>query len=131
LGQPLLDIIVLQQRQQAIGELLEDTLIQARLGEALKKAGDIERLINRVRQRIATPRDLVALASGLRAAAEVRTCLSGDETTRMLVLASVMQRLADNEDIIALIEHAIADEPPVSITEGGLSVINLAANSIS
>ena len=118
IGQPLLDIIVLQQRQQAISELLEDTLIQARLGEALKKAGDIERLINRVRQRIATPRDLVALASGLRAAAEVRTCLSEDETTRMPVLAGVMQRLADNEDIITLIEHAIADDPPVSITEG-------------
>src|SRR5436305_3157061 len=43
IGQPLLDIVVLLQRQQAIGELLEDTLIQARLGEALKKAGDIER----------------------------------------------------------------------------------------
>src|SRR2546430_5978368 len=30
-----------------------DTLTQARLAEGLKKAGDIERLINRVRQRIA------------------------------------------------------------------------------
>ena len=120
IGQPLLDLVVLQQRQQAINELLQDTLLQARLGEALKKAGDIERLINRVRQRIATPRDLVALANGLRAAAEVRACLPEDETARMPVLAGVMQRLADNEDIITLVEHAIVDEPPVSITEGGI-----------
>jgi DNA mismatch repair protein MutS len=120
IGQPLLDLVILQQRQQAISELLQDTLLQARLGEALKKAGDIERLINRVRQRIATPRDLVALAHGLRAAAEVRACLSEDETARMPVLAGVMHRLADNEDIITLIEHAIVDDPPVSITEGGI-----------
>ena len=62
-GQPLLDIAILEQRQQLISELLSDTLIQAKLAEALKKTGDIERLINRVRQRIATPRDLVTLAT--------------------------------------------------------------------
>src|SRR3989440_1203200 len=78
IGQPLLDITILQQRQQVIGELLGNTLLQARLAEALKRAGDIERLINRVRQRIATPRDLVALASGLRVAARVRSYLSDD-----------------------------------------------------
>src|SRR5258706_4781931 len=76
ISQPLLAIAVRQQCQQAIGESLGTTLLQARLMEALKKAGDIERLINRVRQRIATPRDLVALANGLRAAAEVRACVS-------------------------------------------------------
>ena len=62
LSQPLLDIAILQQRQQTIGELLNNSLLQARLAEGLKKAGDIERLINRVRQRIATPRDLIGLA---------------------------------------------------------------------
>jgi len=70
ISQPLLDISILEQRQQVISELLGNTLLQARLVEALKKAGDIERLTNRVRQRIASPRDLVALASGLRAADE-------------------------------------------------------------
>src|SRR2546428_6562461 len=75
IGQPLLDKTILQQRQQVISELLAHTLIQAKLAEGLKKTGDIERLINRIRQRIATPRDLVALVSGLRAAAEIRACL--------------------------------------------------------
>src|SRR5579885_1828456 len=41
LGQPLLDIAILQHRQETISELLTDTLLQARLAEALKKAGDI------------------------------------------------------------------------------------------
>ncbi len=120
IGQPLLDIGILQQRQQVISELLENTLLQARLAESLKKAGDIERLINRVRQRIATPRDLVALASGLRAAAEVRNCLPEDAETEMPGLWHVMRRLADNEDIIKLIENAIVPEPPPNATEGGV-----------
>ena len=120
IGQPLLDIAILQQRQQVIGEMLSDTLMQARLAEVLKKAGDIERLINRVRQRIATPRDMVALATGLRAAIEVRACLPEDAEQSMPALAHIMQQLTDNGDIITLIESAIVDEPPLSTAEGGV-----------
>src|SRR3989441_9363835 len=118
IGQPLLDIAVLQQRQQVIGELLGTPLLQARFVESLKRAGDIERLINRVRQRIATPRDLVALASGLSAAAEVRASLPVGE--ELPGLQRIMRQLANNDDIIQLIESAIIEEPPASATEGGI-----------
>src|SRR5438874_492956 len=135
IGQPLLDIGTLQQRQQVISELLENTLLQARLAEDLKRAGDIERLINRVRQRIATPRDLASLASGLRVAARVRSCLFDDaqpdpggpqaiatsmDNENMSSLVRITQRLADNEDIIQLTERAIVEEPPISTSEGGV-----------
>ena len=120
IGEPLLDIEVLQARQQVIGELLADTLTQARLAEALKKAGDIERLINRVRQRIATPRDIVALASGLRAAAEVRASLPADAEVSMPAVVRLVQQLADNDDVIQLIASALVDEPPLSASEGGV-----------
>ncbi|HET9790963.1 MAG TPA: DNA mismatch repair protein MutS, partial [Candidatus Angelobacter sp.] len=120
IGQPLLNLEILQRRQQIVGELLGDTLTQARLAEGLKKAGDIERLINRVRQRIATPRDLVALAGGLRAAAQVRACLPENVAQTMPAVAQLIERLADNEDVIRLIESAIVDEPPLSAAEGGV-----------
>ncbi len=120
ISEPLLDIAKLQGRQQIISELLTDTLTQARLVEALKKAGDIERLINRVRQRIATPRDLVALGSGLRAAAEVRASLPTDADVSMPSLVHLVAGLADNKDVIDLIESALVDEPPLSVSEGGV-----------
>jgi len=120
ISQPLLNIDILQQRQQVISELLGNTLLQARLAESLKKAGDLERLINRVRQRIATPRDIVALASGLRAAAEVRSCLSADAEQTMPSLLSIMHHLANNAPIIELIEGAIVEEPPITAAEGGV-----------
>jgi DNA mismatch repair protein MutS len=120
IGQPLLDIQTLQHRQQIISELLTDTLTQARLAGSLKKAGDIERLANRARQRIASPRDFVALAGGLRAAADARASLPADAAERMPALAHLVQQLADNENIIRLIENAIVDEPPLSTSEGGV-----------
>ncbi len=120
IGQPLLSIEVLQRRQDALGELLDDTILQARLGESLKRSGDIERLANRVRQRIASPRDLVALAHGLRAAAEVRTSLTEDDVSGKPALVHLIEKLADNEDIITLIENALVDEPPLSLSEGGI-----------
>jgi len=119
IGQPLLDLEMLRQRQQTIAELLGDTLLQARLAEALKKAGDIERLINRVRQRIATPRDLVALAGGLRAAAEVSASLE-EILDSHPALARPAQQLASNDDVIDLITQAIVDEPPLNINDGGV-----------
>jgi DNA mismatch repair protein MutS len=120
ISEPLLDIGQLQSRQQIISELLADTLTQARLAEALKKAGDIERLINRVRQRIATPRDLVALASGLRAASEVQASLPAGAGASMPSVAQLVERLANNDDVIQLIESALVDEPPLSPSEGGV-----------
>ncbi|WP_242527236.1 DNA mismatch repair protein MutS [Ktedonosporobacter rubrisoli] len=120
IGQPLLDVGILRQRQETIAELINSPILQARLAETLKKAGDVERLINRVRQRIATPRDLVALASGLRAATEVHACFAEEGEANVPSLARHMQQLSNNEDIITLIEHAIVDEPPISISEGGI-----------
>ena len=119
-GEPLLDIDALQARQEVISELLTDTMTQARLAEALKKAGDIERLINRIRQRIASPRDLVALAAGLRAASEVRASLPADAETLMPSVCCLVQRLADNDDVIQLIESAFVNQPPLSASEGGV-----------
>ncbi len=118
LGQPLLDIAAIQLRQQTVSELLDDTPLQARLAVAFKKAGDVERLINRVRQRIASPRDLIALAGGLHAASEIRACLSEQHNTPSL--ERLLQRMSDNDDIITLIERAIVEEPPLSLSDGGI-----------
>ncbi|HEV7127874.1 MAG TPA: hypothetical protein VGN32_10575, partial [Ktedonobacterales bacterium] len=70
-GEPLLDLAALRQRQAAVATALADVALRARVAPALSRVGDLERLTSRVVQRIATPRDLVALAAGLRAADEV------------------------------------------------------------
>ncbi len=120
IGQPLLDLPQLQQRQRSIGELLSTPLLQARMGEALKKVGDVERLINRVRQRIASPRDLVALANSLRAAADLQSLLPPETETEHPMLSQHLLQLTDNQETIDWIEQTLVENPPMSISEGGM-----------
>jgi len=78
LGEPLLDLDRLRQRQEAVAAAVADVALRARLAPLLARTGDLERLANRVLQRIATPRDLVALANGLRSVGEVMEAVGVD-----------------------------------------------------
>ena len=64
IAEPLLDLRAAAPAAGGGGRGVAETLLRARLAPALAKVGDLERLTNRVLQRIATPRDLVALAQG-------------------------------------------------------------------
>src|SRR5207237_90345 len=85
----------------------------ARLAPALGKVGDLERLSNRVLQRIATPRDLVALAAGLRAAEQIAAVASIPDG-----LAAILAGVEPLGDLAELIARALVDEPPLSMADG-------------
>jgi len=76
ISQPLLDLPALVSRQEAVAELVASGILRAKLVGMLGKVGDIERLINRVVQGIATPRDLVGLKSSLEVMPAVREALA-------------------------------------------------------
>ena len=119
LGQPLLDISQLQKRQNAIAQLLSQPIARTHLKGALSKVGDLERLANRLLQRIATPRDLIALANGLRSV----DTLINDATTGGLfteALAGILGPIDSCADVAEIIAAAIVDDPPISLTEGGI-----------
>ncbi len=115
LGEPLLDLAKLRVRQDGVAAGLADVALRARLAPALGRMGDLERLINRVVQRIATPRDLVALAAGLAAVEE----LIASVTSVPAGLARIFAAIHPLPELRALIERAIVDEPPLTLTEGG------------
>ena len=114
LSEPLLDLERLHARQEAVAAGVAEVTLRARVRPALGRVGDLERLINRVLQRIATPRDLVALASGLRALEELGTLAAPAG------LAPVVEAIAPLPELCALIERALVDEPPLSLAEGGV-----------
>ena len=115
LGEPLLDLARLGKRQDGIAAALDDSVLRARLTPALGKVGDLERLTNRVLQRIAAPRDLVALAGGLRA---VEQMLAGLPVVPA-GLAHVFAGVAALPELAELIERALVDEPPLTLADGG------------
>jgi DNA mismatch repair protein MutS len=121
LSQPLVDLDKLNARLDAVGELVEDTGGRARLREQLSVVRDLERLINRIGQGIATPRDLVALNLSLRIVPTLATILNdhggpGGTKGRRRELAS---ELDSCPEIVELIQAAIVDEPPATLADGG------------
>lgn len=116
LGEPLLDFARLRERQDAVAAAKEQVALRARLTPILSRAGDIERLINRALQRIATPRDLVGLANGLRAVEEVAVATAEAPQG----LARVCAAIHPLPELQALIAAALVDEPPLTMAEGGV-----------
>ena len=115
LAEPLLDLERLRRRQDAVAAGVSDMLLRARLTPLLGRVGDLERLINRVIQRIAMPRDLVALAQGLDALDDL-AALSPTLPDGLAAVASALQPLPELRD---LVERALVDEPPATLGDGG------------
>ncbi len=114
LGQPLLDITELVKRQDAISWFYDNTLARNQTISLLGEVADIERLINRVRGNIATPRELVSLRRSLEVIPKLREILEGDSPINWL-----KDELKPRQDVVALISGAIVEQPP-SLAEGGV-----------
>ncbi len=115
LSQPLLDLRDLMQRQDAVGWCYLDTMVRAETVALLARMGDLERLTNRVAAGVALPRELVALRRSLEMIPAL-TKLLGGET----VPAWLREGMVAFPEIVALIEHAIADEPSATPGDGNV-----------
>jgi DNA mismatch repair protein MutS len=111
LGQPLLDISELKQRQDGIGWFVGNSLSRNQIISLLGDIADLERLINRVRSNIALPRELVALRRSLEAIPRLKEGI-GNETLAV--------ELKPCPDVLALITKSIEEEPSSALGEGGV-----------
>ena len=118
LSQPLLDLARLQERQEAVGGLVDDGLLRAKVTDLLRKMPDLERLANRIAQKAAAPRDLLALKEGLRLLPSLQETLAGGNLGR---LGERLQGQLDPcPELVRLIEEAIVPDPPPNLAEGGV-----------
>jgi DNA mismatch repair protein MutS len=115
LAEPLLDLERLRARHDAVAAAMSDIALRARLAPGLGKVGDLERLTNRALQRIATPRDLVALAAGQRAVEDIARAQEVPAG-----LAGIRERIEPLPELASLIERALVDEPPLTLNDGGV-----------
>ncbi|MSP14309.1 MAG: DNA mismatch repair protein MutS [Chloroflexi bacterium] len=76
LNRPLVDIDQVTARHDAVQVLYDQSTIRVTLRRLLKESTDLERLINRVLARIAGPRDLLALSSGLQIVPQLKAILA-------------------------------------------------------
>ena len=114
--QPKRDLTTLQQRQTAIGNLIEQDVIAA-VQILLKPLGDIERIVTRVALSSARPRDFVQLRRMLTALPNLHQSLSATQTR---LLKQIDRELGTFPELLELLNRAIIEEPPVLIRDGGV-----------
>ena len=117
LGQPLIDVPTIHLRQEHVAEQHADAILRARCAETLRGIGDLERTIARISQRQASARDLLGVARALRGTSELKQL--GLQQGQASPLTSVLlARLHDCGEVRALIDAAIAPDPPAEFGTG-------------
>ncbi|HUG14340.1 MAG TPA: DNA mismatch repair protein MutS [Thermomicrobiales bacterium] len=112
-NQPLLVKEDIEQRYDGVEWFRGDALARARVRETLRGVGDIERVINRVVNRQAGPREMAALGRSLAKLPELAALLQRDDIPALIGAIPIARQAA------AEIERAIADEPPTLLSHGG------------
>lgn len=111
---PLLDLEEIDRRLEAVQDLTGNIVAMDRLGKAFIGIQDLERLVSKITLERANARDLVAFRETLRALPDVSRQLAPYS-------AELLEPIEDHlEDLLELLDRAIEDDPPVSVTEGGM-----------
>ena len=118
LGQPLLDITELVKRQDAITWFFDNTLARSQTISWLDKVADLERLINRVRSNVATPRELISLKRSLEVLPKLIEVIdAGNEGS---TIGWLRDELKPRQDVVDLITEAMEESPSSSLSDGGV-----------
>jgi len=117
LAHPSLDPAELEARWDAVGELVARPDAAEILQAALEPVGDLERRFARVAVGTAGPRDVAALGAGLKAVPSAVAAASALSANRLRFLA---ESVPDTSGAVGRIEAALADDPPVLASAGGV-----------
>lgn len=116
LDKPLINQKEINYRQDLVESLLNHFFERTDLNEVLTRVYDLERLAGRVAYGTVNARDLIQLKRSLEQIPMILQILS------LMNVDGIWDNLLDQidpvEEVASLIDHAIEDEPPISITEG-------------
>ena len=118
LGQPLMDLESLMQRQEAVDWFYLSMLRRERVTSALSAIADLERLVNRIRGGSATPREVVSLRHSLEVVPKIKALLEEDEDA--VAVKWLSDGIRDCNELVSLIEKAIQEAPATPPGEGGV-----------
>ncbi|MCS5698625.1 DNA mismatch repair protein MutS [Cyanobium sp. FGCU-52] len=114
---PLVERAAIQQRQDAVGELVDHRPLRRNLRRLLRPMGDLERLAGRAGAGTASARDLVALADGLERLPRLAALVEGCASAPLQTLRQPQPELAA---LAAGLRQRLVENPPLALSEGGL-----------
>lgn len=119
LARPLTTLSAISARHDAVAFLVGDDRRRDEVRAALAQVYDLERLLARIATGRCHGRDLVHLATTVQAAATVAMALGNDATApELLMLAH--EHLHPAVELVRDISRTLVDDPPLTISEGGL-----------
>ncbi|HSH71170.1 MAG TPA: DNA mismatch repair protein MutS, partial [Deferrisomatales bacterium] len=117
LAYPLRDPGRIEGRLDGVGELVRRGETRRRLRDQLRVVHDLERLVGKVAMATANGRDLRALGQSVEVLPHLAAALDGAEAAVLGELARALEPLPEVAD---LLRRALAEDPPVVLTEGGV-----------
>ena len=117
LNDPLIDVLEINKRLNAVKELKDSIMLRGDIVESLKKVYDIERLAGKMAYGNANARDMITLKNSLVKLPELKQILSN---CKQDYLKECYENLDELQDIKELIEKAIVEDPPMTIKDGGI-----------
>ena len=114
---PLLSAVAIKKRQDIVAALVADAQTRLRIGSLLEGVHDLDRLIGKLSYQKANARDLLALAVSLDHVRDLKQFLAN---TGIAPLTQLEQRIDPVPDVTEEIRRAIEEDPPLSVTEGGI-----------
>lgn len=117
LDRPLIDPKQISARQDKVQELLEHYFERNNIQQELIKVYDLERLAGRVAYGSVNGRDLIQLKTSLLQVPKIKYTL---ETLDAPAFADLENQLDPLSDVASLIENSIVEDPPISVTDGGV-----------
>ena len=114
---PLMNIMTILKRQNAVEELVNDTVNRLELTANLTGIFDIERLMTKIVYGSANARELRSLCQAMTNLPALKATL---EPFQSKLLHELYRDIDPLDDMCALIDEAIVEDPPFSVREGGL-----------
>ena len=113
---PSIDLQEIEARLDAVEELHAGVILRAELAKDLSSILDLERLLAKVTLATAGPRELNALARSLAVVPNLKQRIIGSRAAR---LREIFERLDEVAEVRDEVQRAIAEEPPVNLSDGG------------
>jgi DNA mismatch repair protein MutS len=114
---PLIDREQILLRQDAVAELVEESLVRIEIIEALDGVYDLERLNSKIAMASANAKDLAALLNSINRLPQIDDLLSHFESQYLKELRGQLDLMPDLQ---VLLEQAIVDDPPFVLRDGGI-----------
>ncbi len=119
---PSIDIATIRFRQEGVAELKHKYFLREELRGLLANVHDVERIISRIALGKASPKEIIQLKDSLTLYPEIKKRLADTESK---ILKEIEEALIDYRELVAEIEKTIVDDPPSSISEGGLIKVGI------